>query len=97
MAENKFFASLTFIALMFLLHACHDSEGGREKPVFQQIPAIAEIKPQKPVRIKLKRNTDGEYSWEVTGDDADRVTGADKKIRESLEDDTAAHQITNHK
>jgi predicted secreted protein len=40
---------------------------------------------QKPAKIKLKRNTKGEYSWDISGDDADKVLEANRKLKESLE------------
>ena len=48
------------------------------------MPEIAEIKPHKPVKIKLKRNFDGNYSWELTGDSANEVLQADKELKESV-------------
>lgn len=32
-------------------------------------------------KIKLRRNKDGTYSWEITGDDVDDVLKADEKLR----------------
>lgn len=84
MAENKFLAALSLIVLFSLFYACNNSESDQQKSVFRQIPEIAEIKPQKPVKIKLKRSANGNYSWELTGDDADRVIQADKKLKGSL-------------
>ncbi len=73
---------------MFLLipvYACKDT-GGKEQPaVFKQVPEIQEIKPQKPVKIKLKRNTKGKYSWDISGNNADEILETDKKLRKGLE------------
>ena len=74
--------------VMFLLisvHACKDT-GGKEQPaVFKQVLEIQEIKPQKPVKIKLKRNTKGKYSWDISGNNAYEVLETDKKLRKGLE------------
>jgi hypothetical protein len=35
--------------------------------------------------IKFRRNKDNTYSWEITGEDVDRVTRADKKLRKYTE------------
>lgn len=45
---------------------------------------IKQVKPKKPVRIKLHRNAKGEYSWELTGDNVDEVFQADRRLRKLL-------------
>jgi hypothetical protein len=45
---------------------------------------IRQIKPPKPVKIKLHRTAKGEYSWDITGDQVDEVVRADKKLRTLL-------------
>lgn len=81
MAKNGF---ILFVSI-FLLLACTDPERKAEHIDFKELPAIREIKPQKPVRIKLKRNASGSYSWELNGNDADKVLQLNKKLAESLE------------
>jgi hypothetical protein len=84
MAERKILLLLLATLLFLPLLACTDS--GKEKgPVFKKLPGISEIKPQKPVKIKLKKNASGSYSWEVTGNDADEIIEADKKLRKAIE------------
>ncbi|MBA4349046.1 MAG: hypothetical protein C0415_03540 [Thermodesulfovibrio sp.] len=45
---------------------------------------IQQIKPKKPVRIKLHRNANGEYSWDITGDNPDEIYRADSRLRKLL-------------
>jgi hypothetical protein len=67
------------------LSAC-TGQGDKEEPVvFKQVPEIKEIKPHKPVKIKLKRNTKGEYAWDISGDNTDEIIETDRKLRESFE------------
>ena len=47
-------------------------------------PEIQQIKPKKPVKIKLKRTGEGKYTWDLTGDDVDELVRADKKLRKLL-------------
>jgi hypothetical protein len=47
-------------------------------------PQIQQIKPKKPVRVKLHRTAKGEYSWDLTGDDVDEVYRSDKRLRKLL-------------
>ncbi len=78
---------IIFLIVFFLipLHACKDTGADRQASVFKQVPEIQNIKPQKPVKIKLKRNTKGEYSWDLSGDNADKIIKADKKLYEGLQ------------
>jgi hypothetical protein len=71
------------IFLILPVQACSDAE--EEPVVFKTVPEIQAIKPQKPAKIKLKRNTKGEYSWDISGDDADKVLEANRKLKKSLE------------
>jgi hypothetical protein len=84
MTKYNFFIGVSLLILLFLIPGCSKSESTEQASVFQQIPEIADIKPQKPVKIKLKRNYDGNYAWELTGDNADEVLQADKVLKESL-------------
>lgn len=71
--------------LMFLIltaFACSGETGTvkDEGSTFKSIQEISEVNPEKPVKIKLKRNGDGEYSWELSGDDVEMVIETDKKL-----------------
>ena len=47
-------------------------------------PEIQQVKPRKPVKIRLKRSSEGKYTWDLTGDDVDEIVRADKKLRKLL-------------
>ena len=47
-------------------------------------PEIQQVKPKKPVKIKLKRSPKDEYTWELSGDDADEIVKTDRKLRKML-------------
>ena len=81
-------AVFTFlIMVLFFIPACTGNDGADRKPVFNHLPEMKEIKPEKPVKIKLKRAVSGNYSWEISGDDADRIIKANRKLKESVEKD----------
>ncbi|RJR22489.1 MAG: hypothetical protein C4581_00905 [Nitrospiraceae bacterium] len=84
MAKRNILELLLIIILFIAISACSRSDDGRQEAVFKQEQEIAEIKPQSPVKIKLKRNGDGDYSWELSGDDAEKVLQADRRLKESL-------------
>ncbi len=73
--------SLTVFVL--LLPACTGANEDKP-PVFKQEPEIQEIKPISRVKIKLKRNAKGQYSWDISGTDADEILEADKKLKKEL-------------
>jgi hypothetical protein len=47
-------------------------------------PEIQQVKPKKPVKIKLKRSSEGKYTWDLAGDDADQVVRTDKRLKKLL-------------
>ncbi len=47
-------------------------------------PEIQQIKPKKPVKIKIRRSAEDKYTWEITGDDADEIVRADRRLRKLL-------------
>ncbi|MCL5023199.1 MAG: hypothetical protein M1497_07510 [Nitrospirae bacterium] len=51
---------------------------------FRKQPEIQQVKPQKPVKVKLHRNAKGEYSWGLEGDNADEIVNTDRKLRRLL-------------
>lgn len=51
---------------------------------FKKQPEIQQVKPKKPVRIKLKRSAEGKYTWELTGDDVDEIIKTDTRLRKLL-------------
>jgi len=69
---------------LFPLYTCTNDRIDSKERVFKQIPELQEIKPHKPVKIKLKRNAKGEYAWDISSDDPGKIIAADKKLRESL-------------
>ncbi len=77
---------LCLLAALFLSSlGCANDSTGQGGAVFNEIPELRGIKPDKPVKIKLKRSVKGAYSWDINGDDADKVIQADKRLREALE------------
>ena len=73
---------LLSLSLIFILGTVF-SEDTKNYQVKKQ-PEIQQVKPKKPVRIKLKRSSDDKYTWEITGDDADEIVRADRKLRRLL-------------
>ncbi len=51
---------------------------------FRTDPQIKQITPGKPLKIKLKRYSDGKYTWEISGDSVEEVTRADEELRKKF-------------
>jgi hypothetical protein len=76
---------LVFMLLMPELSFCADKNQATQPLQFSKNKDIAQIKPHKPVRIKLHRGAKGEYQWDITGDNADEIVKADRRLRKLLE------------
>jgi predicted secreted protein len=71
------------ISLIVSFQACSGVNGSESNDAggFVTVEEIRDIKPERPVKIKMKRNTYGEYSWELNGDNAERVIETDMKLK----------------
>jgi len=45
---------------------------------------LQQVKPRKPVKIKLKRSGESKYTWDLTGDDVDEIVRTDKRLKKLL-------------
>lgn len=70
------------MSLCFFLPAAYAAE--KDYFQFKKQTELQQIKPKKPVKIKLKRSTKDEYTWELSGDDADEIVKTDKRLRKML-------------
>ncbi len=70
------------LSLCFILPSAYAAE--KDNFQFKKQPELQQIKPKKPVKIKLRRSAKDEYTWELTGDDADEILKTDKKLRKML-------------
>ncbi len=70
--------------LLLLLFAGFADAAEKNEFQFRKQPEIQQVKPQKPVKIKLHRNAKGEYSWDLNGDSVDEIVNTDRKLRKLL-------------
>ena len=77
---------LRIIITAFVLCFAVSSVNAVDKDAFQfkKQPELQQIKPKKPVKIKLRRSAKDEYTWELTGDDAEEIIKTDKRLRKML-------------
>ena len=61
-----------------------ESQKGSQQTVLTENREIKDIKPSKPSRIKLHRNSKGEYAWDITGDNPEEVAKTDRRLRQLL-------------
>jgi hypothetical protein len=84
MSGFKSYAVFFLFASLGVLQGCSEPANRQAEPVFRQIPEIRGIRPEKPVKIKLRRNAKDGYSWEINGNDVDEIVSADNKLRKGL-------------
>jgi hypothetical protein len=82
----KYVCVLTSIVCLLIFILPYHAIGADKNQPFQftKNQQIQQIKPKKPVRIKLHRNAKGEYSWDLTGDNVDEVVQTDRRLRKLL-------------
>jgi hypothetical protein len=78
-------ACLTSLILLSGSAFCADKSQGTQPLQFSKNQDISQIKPRKPVKIKLHRSAKGEYQWDISGDNADDIVRADRRLRKLLE------------
>lgn len=79
---NRFiFIGIVLFLIPILLQGCSSNNEGQKPLVVREVPEIRDIQPVKPVKIKLKRNWEGEYAWDISGDNADKIIEADKRLK----------------
>lgn len=74
--------SVLSISLIFIVGSVF-SEDPKTFQVKKQ-PEIQQVKPKKPAKIKIRRSAEDKYTWEITGDDADEIVRADRRLRKLL-------------
>jgi len=79
--QKKIFISVV-LAAIFIFSPVFSAE--KENFQFKKQPEIQQVKPKKPVKIKLKRSAEGKYSWELDGDDVDEIVRIDRRLKKLL-------------
>ncbi|MBI4824722.1 MAG: hypothetical protein HY805_10940 [Nitrospirae bacterium] len=76
--------TLVVVSLIYISPAFSEEED--EAFQFKTNTEIAGVKPKRPVRVKVERHKDGEYSWDITGDnnDIDEIIKADRRFRKAF-------------
>lgn len=80
---------LSLIIAFVVLLSISDSAFSAEKDNFQfkKQPEIQQVKPKKPVKIKLRRSAKDGYTWEISGDDVDEIVKADRRLRKLMKEE----------
>ncbi|HWR58944.1 MAG TPA: hypothetical protein VN328_08670 [Thermodesulfovibrionales bacterium] len=72
------------VILAFLFFTAQAIAAEKTDFQFKKQPEIQQVRPQKPVKVKLHRNAKGDYWWELSGDNVDEIVNQDKKLRKLL-------------
>jgi hypothetical protein len=78
----RIYFMIIVLSLCFTSQEAYAAE--RESFQFNKQAELQLIKPKKPVKIKLRRSGKDEYTWELSGDDADDIVRIDRKLRKML-------------
>lgn len=92
--------ALAVIALL-VLSGC--GKGPADAPVPEKLAPVCPVpgevsskdvvvKDQPKQNVKLRRNKDNTYSWEISGEDVDGVIHADRRLRKALDSQPAGAQ-----
>lgn len=81
---RRVLVSLLMVMIPFSAEAAEVGQTGKPPLQFSRDRQIEQVKPKKPVRIKLHRTAKGEYSWDLTGDNVEDVVKADQRLRKLL-------------
>jgi hypothetical protein len=83
--QKKFFLLISILTVLSVILVFNPAfSADKDSFQFKKQPEIQQVKPKKPVKIKLKRSAEDKYSWELSGDDTDEVVRADKRLRKLL-------------
>jgi hypothetical protein len=77
-------AHILLTATLLLFSALPAFPSAKEDFPIKKQPELQQIKPKKPVKIKLKRTAKDEYSWELSGDDVEEIVRTDHRLRKLL-------------
>ena len=72
------------LAGVMLLTPVSVSAADKDGFQFKKQPELQQIKPKKPVKIRLRRSPKDEYTWELAGDDAEEIVKTDRRLRKML-------------
>lgn len=84
LSSSQNYLVVFFVILMLMSTAPRAHSEDKYGFQIKKDPELQQIRPRKPVKIKLKRTGKNEYIWELTGDDADEIIKTDKKLRRLL-------------
>lgn len=70
---------LFLLTLSFLLNQAGAASGLQTE--FRKDRAVSGVIPEKPVRMELKRDARGRYSWSIQGTNVSRIIRADIRLR----------------
>ncbi len=72
------------LIIAFLFFGISSAFAAQETFSVKKQPELQQIKPKKPDKIRLKRTAKDDYSWELSGDDADDTVRTDQRLRKLL-------------
>ncbi len=82
---KTFSRCLIIAACVFVALSCSSRAAENRDFQIRKQPEIQQIKPKKPVKIKVKRLSEGTYTWELSGDHVSEIVRTDRTLRRRLD------------
>ena len=80
---KRVFSVFVMVLSLFIL-ACENNSSDEREIKIGNNQDLRAIRPKKPVKVQLKRNAKGTYSWDIKGDDVEEIIAVDKRLREAI-------------
>lgn len=70
----------------FLIACSKEPATTKESEEFkiESLTHVQGVRPEKPVKIKLKRDNQGRYSWELSGDNPEEIIRVDRRLKKAF-------------
>lgn len=82
--KRKVLLSAIVVSLIIFIFSSVFPEDNTKNFQIKKLPEIQQVKPKKPVKIRLKRSAEDKYTWELAGDDVDEIVRTDRRLRKLL-------------
>ena len=90
----RVYAFFIIVVVMLFSIGCTGRRSNDQTDTFKKSEKedIVQIIPKRPVRIELRRNSKGKYSWTLRGEDTEEIIRVDSRLRNYINSSSADNQ-----
>lgn len=70
--------------MILLARSCYGEQDKQDRLIYSKDKNLIKTLPRSPVKIKFKKDGKGDYSWEITGEDAREIIRNNKILEDRL-------------